>query len=124
MSGKRTGWQSIGGSEDWHLSIVRKPPARWTAPGCYAIYLDRELVYIGSSERVTYRLMAYPMRINMFVGATEPAVVTPWGMAFSVTIKFKPSRRYGDWLMREARLIRRLKPRGNTHGVKRERACV
>jgi hypothetical protein len=95
-------------------------PMAWQAPGCYAIFLDGELVYIGQSERVRGRLWKYQMHLNIFADARGPGIVTPWGSAFVVTIKFKRSRRYGDWLMREARLIRKLQPRGNTIGVRKQ----
>lgn len=39
-------------------------------------------------------------------------------------IKYVVSRRYGDWLMREARLIRRLSPRANKTYVSRAAAPV
>ncbi len=35
---------------------------------------------------------------------------TPWGQFNRVVVKVKTSYRYGDWAMRELRLIRRLKP--------------
>ncbi len=35
----------------------------------------------------------------------------------TVKIKYSVSRKYGDWLMREARLIRRLSPRYNRRAI-------
>lgn len=84
--------------------------------GCYAIYHDSALVYIGSSCQVRTRIGRYfrtppdrPRRSqdSVFSGArtAKPGVV--------VTVKVTGSRRRGDWLMREYRLIHRLKPRDN-----------
>ena len=65
------------------------------APGCYAIYHDGELVYIGSSQRLAERLDTHPHRV---IGDV------------AVRIKIALSRRKGEGLMREFRLIQRLRP--------------
>ena len=89
-------------------------------PACYAIYCDGELVYIGQSYRLSSRLSSYHIHINIWGTASDPRIwATPWGQFETVRVKFKRSRRYGDWLMREARLIRRLQPRFNAYGVKK-----
>ena len=80
-------------------------------PAVYAIYFDGELGYIGQTVRLSGRLSSYHIHINLFGG---PLWVTPWGSFNDVRIKFKLGHRYGDWLMREARLIRRLKPKFNS----------
>lgn len=81
--------------------------------GCYVIYFDGAIGYIGQSVCLSTRISQYRIHRNIFGGKEW---VTPWGSFDSVVIKFKLGRRYGDWLMREARLIRRLKPPMNTHG--------
>ncbi len=79
-------------------------------PGVYAIYLDGKLVYIGSGVSVCKRLSSH-LKIMY-----SSFVYTPWGRSKNVTVKFSPSRKRGDWTMREIRLIGRLKPVGNkTH---------
>lgn len=108
-------WRATGGRRD-HIPQV---PTDWDRPGVYAIYLDRKLAYIGQSERVRTRLVSHlaGAHINMHVDHDAPAIVTQWGTVDRLTLKFKPSRRFGDRLMREARLIRRLRPVLNRRGV-------
>lgn len=78
-------------------------------PGCYAVYCDGELVYIGQSLNVRQRVRAhgidYARYSNWFT--------TPWGGFRYVVVKVRSSQRRGDWLMHEYRLIDRLCPRFN-----------
>jgi hypothetical protein len=81
-----------------------------TCGGVYAIYLDSVLVYLGSSRSVRTRLRTHRL---------EPALgehITPWGTG-RMRIKVRKTKRKGDWLMYEFRLINRLRPRGNRDGV-------
>jgi hypothetical protein len=68
------------------------------AAGCYAIYHSGRLVYLGSSANLKTRLSQHLRRQR---DNSE------------ISVKVAPSRRNGDWLMREYRLIRRLRPRDN-----------
>lgn len=79
------------------------------APGCYAIYIADELVYVGQSVNLRLRFRRYGFRRHHDLTFT-----TPWGEFRNVRVKVCYSRRYGDWAMRELRLIRRLSPRFNT----------
>ena len=98
-------------------SAIKKAPA---APGCYAIYLDGTLVYIGQSTNVAKRILSY--RLNYSWGGS---VVTPWGYCEDLFIKYRPSLRYGDWAMVELRLIKRIQPVFNCVGsVKKRRAAA
>lgn len=75
---------------------------------CYAVYFDGSLRYIGSTNDLRNRFSGHAFRHSY-----AKSFITPWGefdLPLSITIKYSASRRYGDWLMREARLIRRLKP--------------
>jgi hypothetical protein len=110
----RLAWRSI--NYNYSLDV----PMDWHAPGCYAVYLDGELVYIGQSRLVRGRLVSHRIHPNIFADCME----TPWGQAGKVLIKFKPSHRSGDWLMREFRLVSRLKPRGNMLLCGRGKAVV
>jgi|SRR5579872_6530491 len=83
-------------------------------PGCYAIFGDGELVYIGSSENIRSRVCV-SHRIE--VAHYSDSVRTPWGYFTSLVVKYRLSKKTGDWLMIEYRLIRRLRPRGNRRGV-------
>lgn len=92
----------------WNLPNGFARPASWVRidraeqapvePGCYAVYFDGELVYVGSSRNLRTRVR------RCFTSDR-------------VYLKVKASRRMGDWLMREWRLIRRLQPRDNKVGV-------
>ncbi len=99
-------------------SILGSMPGWSRASGCYALYIDGRLVYIGSSGNIYARLSIYRRACHIST-QTEPGPLlqTPFGSGGSLTAKIKLSRRYGDWLMVEARLIRRLQPCANTLGV-------
>lgn len=78
-------------------------------PGTYVIYDDGMPVYIGQSERVRDRLSRghQIMFGNKLYGV--------------VHLKVRYDVRYGESLMREARLIRKLKPLLNRRGYERAR---
>lgn len=84
----------------WQItsSFKKIPPV----PGCYAFYRWRKLYYIGSSVNMRQRIWGH---------ANSGRIDKP------THIKFKPTRRYGEWLMVEARLLRRLHPTANIKGV-------
>lgn len=95
-------------------------------PGCYAIYLDGVLAYIGSSENLYVRLLIHRAKFKLGIPDKRlvPVIHTQFGTCSKVAIKVRLSSRFGEWLMVEARLIRRLKPSGNIRGVSRPRgAC-
>lgn len=87
-----------------------------TGPGCYAIYCDGQLIYIGQAGNIWVRLKSY--RIGY--GFTN-TIFTPWGCCDSLCVKVRTPRRFGEWLMTEARLIKRLLPRFNCVGGARKR---
>ena len=72
-------------------------------PGVYAIYRYGKLVYIGSSSNLRARL-----------GSHEK-------LKKGDAVKIKLTRKLGDWLMIEYRLIARLQPELNTT-VRHQRA--
>jgi excinuclease UvrABC nuclease subunit len=78
-------------------------------PGCYAIYVDGDLAYIGQTVNLRLRFRRYHFHRD-----ASNDIVTPWGTFKDVKFKICFSRKYGDWAMRELRLIRRLQPRFNT----------
>jgi hypothetical protein len=101
------------------------PTARWDcrdAPGCYVIYRGGVIVYVGQSESIRRRLTDYrfqnrPGADDMFSGHTR----TPWGewrwAEGKITGKVFYARKFGEQLMVEARLIRRIKPLLNRRGI-------
>jgi excinuclease UvrABC nuclease subunit len=96
----------------WHYTIPIRPCDVPREPGVYAIYVDRVLVYIGQSSNLFHRLCSHDIDFSRYSNRVE----TPWGDGFSVQCKYRLSSKYGDWLMREARLIKRLQPSGNKRG--------
>jgi len=87
-------------------------------PACYVVYLDGEIKYIGQSTNVRKRLQNYNIRCGYGGG-----YITPWGYFDNVRVKIKISTKYGDWAMRELRLINRLQPPLNCVGsVKRRQS--
>lgn len=91
-------------------------------PGCYVIYLDGQLSYIGQASNIKARVSSYRPRFGYgntifhLVGGKE-------GICKQYLVKVRYSSRIGDWAMREIRLIKRLQPPlNNTHGGKKKRA--
>ena len=75
-------------------------------PGVYVFYVDGEVYYVGSSCSLRERLRHYGDRASSIFNADFFREKT-------VVVKFSVSKKSGEWLMREYRLIRRLKPRAN-----------
>jgi predicted GIY-YIG superfamily endonuclease len=73
-------------------------------PCCYVFYLHGKIVYIGQTENLLQRFRSHEAK-------------SPWFSSVGLTLKFKLSRRFGDWAMTEVRLIKRLKPEWNRRGV-------
>ena len=81
-------------------------------PGVYAIYVDSILVYIGQSIGVRQRLR-YHVAFDFSTGTPY----TRWGRG-DISVKYRFSEKFGDWLMWEARLLKKLHPKGNTKTFK------
>jgi excinuclease UvrABC nuclease subunit len=75
---------------------------------CYAIYFDGEMVYIGSTNNLRNRFSGHAFRYGYGKNIITPFQEVPYDT--KITIKYKPIKKYGYWLMLEARLIRRLQP--------------
>jgi excinuclease UvrABC nuclease subunit len=83
-------------------------------PGVYVFLLNGKTVYVGSSANLAKRLASH-LRITRGILSDPPIPI--WQQTLlACRIKFKRSRRFGDWLMLEARLIRRLRPAANVIG--------
>ena len=89
------------------------------APCVYVFYLDGMLAYIGQTVDLRARMGMHKIRYSY-----SNKIITPWGYADKVTIKVAFSSRYGDWAMRELRLIRRLEPKHNLQGWRRQRVAA
>jgi hypothetical protein len=84
-------------------------------PAVYVIYVEGVASYVGQTVSLRLRF-----REHKFMWGYGPEVQTPWGMAKDVFIKASKSRKFGDWAMRELRLIRRLRPINNCIGNRRK----
>lgn len=83
--------------EEWNIHYLP------SEPGVYAILDGNKVLYVGSSQNLKKRISCHSKLLKTL----------PDGK-----YKFSCSRRYGDWLMREVRLIRRLRPKLNVRGKK------
>ena len=77
-------------------------------PCVYVVYLDGVLTYIGQTINLRERMQRHAIRWGY-----RPLLITPWGRAERAIVKAGWPRKYGDWAMRELRLIKRLRPTGN-----------
>ena len=77
-------------------------------PGVYAIYNDEELVYIGSSQNLKSRIKRYK--------AKDPDEI--WS---SWRLKVRYTKKIGEWIFREIRLIYRLAPTNNRQTYRKVR---
>ena len=83
--------------------------------GCYAMYMDGVLVYVGQSGNVKKRFIGHKINCSRYSNWVD----TPWGKCRQFHWKIKYYAKYGKWAMQEMRLIRRLKPKFNQIGVGR-----
>ena len=107
-------------STRWEEFDPTLPSSAKPAPGCYVIFVGGRAAYVGQSDNVRRRMKNHGMvnvcGPNHFDGQT----LTPWGdfpWSFApVTGRVRYSRRVGEHLMTEARLIYRLRPEFNRRG--------
>jgi hypothetical protein len=100
---------SFGGFSNWHIydlnQVIELGLSLPTLPCCYVIFSGGQLIYIGSTENLHYRMMICHFRnggkFNRFLSG-------------GVVVKAKFPHRFGEWLMIEARLVSRLSPPLNT----------
>ena len=105
---------------DRHPGGQLRHNAPWPRVACvYAIYHRNSLIYVGSTENLRQRLRNH---FKTRSWRDRRMVCTPWGkcLASELFVKFRPSKKLGDWLMREYRLINRLKPRCNQKQMRRD----
>lgn len=87
-------WQASDNPTDWKDGLYRFPDK----PAVYAIYDATKLVYIGSTASLQFRFSSHKKLL---------------GKLHFPHMKISFSRKYGDWVMRELRLIKRLQPESN-----------
>lgn len=82
-------------------------------PGVYAVYFDKDLVYIGSTNNLRNRFSGHAFRYGY-----AKNIVTPWQTipdSTVITVKYRKTKKLGEWAMREVRLINRVQPLFNSH---------
>lgn len=90
-----------------------------SSPGCYVVYLDGRLTYVGQTNNLRKRLTEHGCEYARYSHAT----LTPWGRCIDAHVKYRRGEKLGEWLMREYRLIHRLQPAGNRMGVRKQSTC-
>lgn len=81
-------------------------------PGCYVVFADSKLAYIGQSLNLRKRIINHKIDFARY----SNNITTPWGYFKDVKIKIKTFKRYGEWAKLELRLVRRLQPPFNCVG--------
>jgi excinuclease UvrABC nuclease subunit len=84
----------------WKVFDITDSSTLPTTAGVYALFDANGLVYLGSSGCLRIRALRHPKK-QKFRGT----LITEG--------RYSLNRKYGEHLMREARLIRRLRPRLN-----------
>ena len=96
--------------------VVNDMEAVPEAPGCYVLGQAGLPLYIGQSVNLRDRLKEHGWKIQ------QGEVFTSWG-SFRASIKIRIGLRFGEWLMLEARLIRRLRPSFNKNLFRQAPRC-
>jgi hypothetical protein len=86
-------------------------------PACYVLILDGKYLYVGSTEDLRARMAQHAFEVHF----NDGNIMTPWGTCDRIVMKYRQSRKYGDWAMTELRLIRKLIPALNVRGVGRRK---
>ena len=81
---------------------IEMPPV----PACYVIQLDGKTIYVGQTLNLRSRFYAHGIK------PIGEGYKTAWGRLSGdfLGLKVKLGSKYGDWAMREARLVKRLQP--------------
>jgi excinuclease UvrABC nuclease subunit len=77
-------------------------------PCVYCLKLNGLVVYVGSTIRLRSRFYEHKIQHGY-----AKNIVLPWlsvGNDTEITLKVKSSKKYGDWVMDEMRLIKKLSP--------------
>jgi excinuclease UvrABC nuclease subunit len=87
-------------------------------PGVYVAMSGDRAVYVGSAVNLRNRLASHSERAKYCAQRAGFGLDGDrhWLLEPSLRIMCRVSERYGDWLMIELRLIRRLKPEFNIQG--------
>lgn len=104
-------WFSLANHSRWHVfDCFSKYADIEYRPGVYVAIGDGRPLYVGSAVSLRHRITDHgPFRHRM--NEDDDLVVdTKWGSFGWFEVRFSYSRKFGDWAMRELRLIKRLRP--------------
>lgn len=87
-------------------TLLLDSPGRWRSQACYAFMVYGRVVYVGSTSDLGARLYKHKNDLIARINAD-------YGPDVDVRLKVNIGSRFGDWAMREIRMIRRLEPRYN-----------
>lgn len=113
----------------WHKFDPTRPHDCLPLPGCYVFMHGSSVVYVGVSDNVRKRVKSHRIRNIAGCYHREPGWEDMRGYTDTMWLPFEwhrefigkacYPRRYGEHLMIEARLIRRLDPLCNVRGKRR-----
>lgn len=86
-------------------------------PACYVVFLNGQVGYIGQTVNLSSRMRNYQFRS----GYGDNETISTFGFHSNCYVKYRITRRFGDWAMVELRLIRRLHPELNCLGGRKLR---
>lgn len=98
------------GKQKWMVCwCPYRPREMPPVPACYVIQIDGKTIYVG--QTLNLRARFYSHRIKPIGDGYK----TAWGHVIGdfLGLKVKLGSKYGDWAMREARLVNRLMPMFN-----------
>ena len=107
---KGIGISKMGNWIKWKYGI--HSPGLPKMPACYVAYLDNEIVYIGQTSNLYKRFYQHNIRFGY-----STSIMTPWGQAKSVMVKYRPQRKYGDWAMMEVPPKSPLEPANSPNAI-------
>lgn len=90
-------------------------------PCVYVVFGDGRPLYVGQTMNLRARFRDHALRYSY-----DNRVITPWDVPRpkDAWLKVRFSVAWGDWLMWEARLIRKLQPVGNIRGISTTRCAA
>jgi predicted GIY-YIG superfamily endonuclease len=106
-------WLPYKGDKKWHRFDAWRPNSLPPCAACYVLSLDETVIYVG--QTLNLRARFYSHRIQ---SVAESQYESAWGQLDGrLVLRAKFGDKYGDWAMREARLIFRLQPMFNLRNV-------
>jgi hypothetical protein len=98
----------------WSTYFYHDLPSLPESPGTYVAYSALWVAYVGESSSLRSRWQQHALKVIGYDADRQPILShRDWGTIGEFRLKVRLERRYGERLMREARLIRKLRPKFN-----------